>query len=254
MHYIKTFRFFSPSNINDLNITEFFKEITPDLIVVCAYGQIFPRKLLDLAKLGCFNIHFSFLPKWRGASPVQSAILAGDHETGISIQKMVMKLDAGPIISESKPTSILKTDTSRTLGSRLSLQSKYLLLDSIDKMILNKNLIDQDEDKVSFCGLIKKEMGRINWLVDSPGTIDRKLRAYDPWPGIYSYINGTRINLLELEKSNYQTSFGIIQSDFTIGCKNGSVKVTKVKPEGKNIMTGEEFLRGRSHLIHTLLD
>jgi methionyl-tRNA formyltransferase len=97
-------------------------------------------------------------------------------------------------------------------------------------------------------------MGRINWLVDSPGTIDRKLRAYDPWPGIYSYINGTRINLLGLEKSNYQTSFGIIQSDFTIGCKNGSIKVTKVKPEGKNIMTGEEFLRGRSHLIHSLLD
>ncbi|MEK9763593.1 MAG: formyltransferase family protein, partial [Deltaproteobacteria bacterium] len=119
--------------------------------------------MLDLPSFGSFNIHFSFLPKFRGASPVQASILAGDATTGISIQKMVMKLDAGPIISESKPIIILESDTSRTLGEKRSVHSKNLLLDSIDQILANRRLIQQDESKATFCGLIKKEMGRIDW-------------------------------------------------------------------------------------------
>ena len=183
------------------------KQQHPDIIIVCAYGQILPKDLLDLPRFGSFNIHFSFLPKFRGASPVQASILDGDSTTGISIQKRVMKLDAGPILSESKPIKILESDTSRTLGEKLSVHSQNLLLDSIDQILANKRLIQQDESKATFCGLIKKEMGRINWIEDTPDLISKKLRAYDPWPGIYSYdINGKSISFLEIEINKEQTN------------------------------------------------
>ena len=250
----KNLSVFSPNKISDLDVFNQIKQHNPDIIIVCAYGQILPQDLLDLPRFGSFNIHFSFLPKFRGASPVQASILAGDSTTGISIQKMVMKLDAGPILSESKPIKILESDTSKTLGEKLSVHSQNLLLDSLDQIIANKRLIQQDESKATFCGLIKKKMGRINWIEDTPELIRRKLRAYDPWPGIYSYdINGKRINFIELEFSSSQSREGIIQEDFIIGCRDGSVKVKEIKPEGKNIMSGEEFLRGRTHLINTLL-
>jgi len=129
-----------------------------------------------------------------------------------------------------------------------------LLLESIEQILDNKKPIEQDDSKATFCGLIKKEMGKINWTEDTPELISRKLRAYDPWPGIYSYVSdGKRINFIELEFSSRQSREGIIQEDFIIGCRDGSVKVKKIKPEGKNIMSGEEFLRGRPHLINTSL-
>ena len=250
----KNLSVFSPNKIKDVDVINQIKQQDPDIIIVCAYGQILPQDLLDLPRFGSFNIHFSLLPKFRGASPVQASILAGDSTTGISIQKMVMKLDAGPILSESKPIKILESDTSRILGEKLSARSKILLLDSIDQILSNKRLIQQDETKATFCGLIKKEMGRINWTEDTPELINRKLRAYNPWPGIYSYdINGKRISFLEIEISNQQTKPGVIQKDFNIGCKNGSVKLKRIKPEGKIIMSGEEFLRGRPHLVNTSL-
>ena len=250
----KNLSVFSPNKIKDVDVINQIKRQDPDIIIVCAYGQILPQDLLDPPRFGSFNIHFSLLPKFRGASPVQASILAGDSTTGISIQKMVMKLDAGPILSESKPIKILESDTSRTLGEKLSAHSKILLLDSIDKILSNKRLIQQDETKATFCGLIKKEMGRINWSEDTPELINRKLRAYDPWPGIYSYdINGKRISFLEIEINREQTKQGVIQKDFSIGCRDGSVKLKIIKPEGKNIMSGEEFLRGRPHLVNTSL-
>lgn len=250
----KNLSVFSPNKIRDLDVLNQIKQKNPDIIIVCAYGQILPQNLLDLPSFGSFNIHFSFLPKFRGASPVQASILAGDLTTGISIQKMVMKLDAGPILSESKPIQILESDTSRTLGEKLSVDSKVLLLESIEQILANKKPIEQDDSKATFCGLIKKEMGKINWTEETPELISRKLRAYDPWPGIYSYVSdGKRINFIELEFSSRQSREGIIQEDFIIGCRDGSVKVKKIKPEGKNIMSGEEFLRGRPHLINTSL-
>ena len=245
---------FSPTKIKDMSVQSHLEQKNPDLIIVCAYGQILPQKLLDLPSFGSFNIHFSILPKFRGASPVQASILAGDSTTGISIQKMVMKLDAGPILSESNPIEILESDTSKTLGEKLSARSKELLIESIYQIIANKRPVEQDESKATFCGLIKKEMGKINWIEDTPELIGRKLRAYDPWPGIYSYdSDGKRINFIAVELSSYHSKLGVIQNDFSIGCKDGSIKVKKVKPEGKKIMSGEEFLRGRSHLISTSL-
>ena len=124
----------------------------------------------------------------------------------------------------------------------------------IANMNLREQRIQQDESKATFCGLIKKEMGRINWTEDTPELISRKLKAYDPWPGIYSYdINGKRISFLEIEISSQQTAKGVIQNDFSIGCRDGSVKLKKIKPEGKNLMSGVEFLRGRPHLVNTSL-
>ena len=120
---------FSPIKIKDMDVFNHLRQKNPDLIIVCAYGQILPQKLLDLPSFGSFNIHFSILPRFRGASPVQASILAGDSTTGISIQRMVMKLDAGPILSEKKSIEILESDTSRTLGEKLSAQSKDLLIE-----------------------------------------------------------------------------------------------------------------------------
>ena len=121
----KNLSVFSPNKIKDLDVFSQIKQQNPDIIIVCAYGQILPQDLLDLPRFGSFNIHFSFLPKFRGASPVQASILAGDSTTGISIQKMVMKLDAGPILSESKPIKILESDTSRILGESFLLTVRF---------------------------------------------------------------------------------------------------------------------------------
>lgn len=171
---------------NDILFEELSKE-SWDLFVVIAYGKIIPEKIINLPKFGTINLHYSLLPKYRGATPVESAILNGDKISGITIQKMRYKLDTGPIIfQEEMPIEI--TDTTLTLREKMNVRAQEILPEIIKNIFENKiQEIEQDESLASHCGKISKEDGQIS-LSDDPITLDRKWRAYTPWPGLYFFL------------------------------------------------------------------
>lgn len=175
-----------PEKITD----EFIATLPPaDIFIVVAYGKILPEKLINLPKLGTLNIHYSLLPRFRGASPVEAAILAGDTETGVSIQQMVFKLDAGPVIASEK-IAIDPHDTTRSLRAKLIPLGANLLVKVLDGITSGEGSAlaaptPQDETLATHCGKTKKEDALVNPVSDDPELLYRKYRAYFGWPGIY---------------------------------------------------------------------
>ncbi len=169
-----------------------------DLFVVIAYGKILPEKLINLPKYGTINVHYSLLPKYRGATPVESAILNGGEKTGVSIQQMRFKLDSGPIIAK-KEIPISPDDTTTSLREKLNSEA-LLLLPNILEVIFNDKLKleEQDETLATHCKKIKKEDGEIT-LDENPILLDRKWRAYQPWPGLYFFKDGKRIKITKAQ-------------------------------------------------------
>ncbi|MCC7436741.1 methionyl-tRNA formyltransferase [Candidatus Nomurabacteria bacterium] len=176
---------------------KFFEELSSeswDLFVVIAYGKIIPEKIIDLPKYGTINIHYSLLPKYRGATPVESAILNGDETTGIAIQKMRFKLDTGPVYVKSE-VDIEKNETNESLREKLNNEALKLLVSTINKIFKNSILpIEQDDSLATNCHKISKEDGEIS-ITDDPITLDRKWRAYQSWPGLYFFKDGKRIKI-----------------------------------------------------------
>ncbi|MBF0280544.1 MAG: methionyl-tRNA formyltransferase [SAR324 cluster bacterium] len=242
----------TPEKAKAAEVIEELNHLSPDLIIVCAYGQILPQNLLDIPKTGCFNAHFSFLPRWRGASPVQAAIKAGDSETGVSLQKIVLKLDAGPVVAASSKETIQPDDTYQSLVTRLGVLSGTLLTETLP-LLLSQNYPTQvqKEEEATFCRIIKKEEGRINWDSESAIEIERKLRAFTPWPGIFTFdADGKRIQITKLKIVNQQSAPpGVILPEFQVGTRENSLRILALKPEGKQEMSAGEFLRGHPHLI-----
>lgn len=177
--------------------TDFIKQISnlnTDLNIVVAYGKILPEEIINTPKLGTINIHYSLLPKYRGASPLEQALLNGDDETGVSIQKMVRKMDAGPIIAEKKipiNNQINKDELREILISEGAMLLKNILPDYIENKIIPK---EQDENLATHCGKIKKEDGEIDPSDKSKTNWD-KYRAYSGWPGVFFFKNGKRIKI-----------------------------------------------------------
>ncbi len=175
-------------------------ELKPELAIVCAYGQILPRRVLDLPRLGCWNLHFSLLPRWRGASPVQAAILAGDEATGVSLQRMVEALDAGPLLAGSAPVAIGADETAEALGARLADVAARLLLGALPALLAGAPaLTPQDEARATVCRKIDKGAGLVDWSREPAAEIVRKVRAYTPWPGCASYLGAARLGLVRVE-------------------------------------------------------
>ncbi len=186
-----------------------------DIFIVVAYGKILPQKLIDIPKLGTLNIHYSLLPRWRGASPVEVAILAGDQETGVSIQKMVFKLDAGPVIADER-IAIDPDDTTPSLRGKLIPMGARLLAEVLSKHVLpllrggaealrgGGVFVEraQDETLMTHCGKTRKEDGLIDPANDDPEIMYRKYRAYQPWPGLYFMQNGKRIKVTKARFEN----------------------------------------------------
>ncbi|MGK5093182.1 methionyl-tRNA formyltransferase [Deltaproteobacteria bacterium TL4] len=245
----------TPAKVNTAEELDRLRQLAPDLIVVCAFGQILPQALLDLPKLGCFNLHFSFLPRWRGASPIQAAIREGDVSTGVSLQKMVMKLDAGPLVAHSAPVTIQANDTYETLGNRLSLVSGALLQEILPRLENQRFVLkEQDPANITFCKIIKKEEGRVLWHEQTALEIERRLRAYTPWPGTYSIDRqGKRLQFMKVQVLNERYPPGILSPEGIIGANDGAIQVLELKPEGKAVMSTEDFLRGHLDLIGTEL-
>ena len=246
----------TPVRINDQHVFDELKQMDVDLIIVCAYGQLLPQAFLDIPVKRCFNLHFSFLPRWRGASPVQAAIRAGDHVTGVSLQKVVLKLDAGPLVAVSAKEGILATDTYFSLASRLSLLSAKLLEKTLPKLFdQTYTLEDQDETAATFCRTIKKEDGCLQWDLETATEMERKLRAFTPWPGLFTFdAKGRRLQITQLEiVADCTLSPGLVESGFLVGTVHDAVRVLRLKPEGKKEMSAEAFMRGYPQLIGTYL-
>jgi methionyl-tRNA formyltransferase len=185
---------FQPDNVNNDKVLSELLNLNIDLIVVAAYGQIFSEELLNLPKLGCINIHASLLPKWRGASPIQHAILAGEDTSGVTIMQMQRAMDAGDIWLQVECV-ISNQDTALSLHDKLAELGGAAILDAIDKVTNGScKPTPQEPLNISYCSKLKKSDGLVNWSESAKGIL-RKVRAFHPWPGAYSFLNGRRLRI-----------------------------------------------------------
>ena len=233
-----------PVRFEDNNEIEHIKRLKPDLVVVVAYGKILPKKLLDLKNLMFLNVHASLLPRWRGAAPIQRAIMNMDKETGVSIMKIVPKLDAGPVLIQSK-IAINKEINQEELSLKISTLGAKLIIDALELIKNNKaNFKSQDETKASYANKIEKSESKISWNDDAKRII-AKINALNPKPGCWFDLSGLRIKILKAKEVEISGKPGeIIDQNLTIGCFKNAIQILELKKEGKKKMTTEEFLRG----------
>ena len=238
-----------PEKIKDNpELEKLLRKISPDLIVVVAYGKLLPPWLLTLPKYGAVNLHASLLPEYRGASPIQSVLLDGKEKTGVTVMKISEELDAGDILSQ-REVEIYKSDNAKTLHDRLSQIGAELLAETLPLYVEGKIIPQpQDHSKATYCPKITKEMGKIDWQ-ESAVKIFNKIRAFTPWPSAYTFLEGRRIKITEAEPLMEETSFPpgtVIKADkeLLVSAGRGILRILKLKPEGKKEITAEEFIRG----------
>ena len=221
-----------------------FIKLKPDLVIVVAYGKIIPNKLLDSAKIPFINVHASILPKWRGAAPIQRSIMNMDNETGVSIMKIIPKLDAGPILMQSK-IKINRETTFTDLSNEMSKLGAKLIIDTLECIENNNvNFTDQKELDASYARKIEKSEAKISWNVEA-NKIVAKINALNPNPGCWFELLGGRVKIIKAKETNSSGEPGkIIDDRLTIACLKNSVQILELKKEGKQKMTAEEFLRG----------
>jgi len=219
----------------------------PELVIVVAYGQILPPELLAYPKYGCINLHASLLPRWRGASPIQAAILAGDEKTGVTIMKMDSKLDNGPVVAQ-RDLMIGSQDDSQTISEKLSILGADLLINILQEYLAGEIQIQpQNIDQVTYARLVKKEDGLLDFN-QSAIELERKVRAFTPWPGTYFVWKSRTIKVIEahviMNQKFRPSQKGIIGDNPIIGTKQDCLVLDIVQPEGKKPMQGRDFLRG----------
>jgi methionyl-tRNA formyltransferase len=228
---------------------EAVRALSPDLSVVVAYGHILPREVIDLPPLGTLNIHASLLPRWRGAAPIQAAILAGDTETGVTIMRMVPKLDAGPmLLQEAVP--IPEDETGGELQLRLSELGAQALIEALTMMSLaTLEERAQEETEATYAPKIDRTSARIDWSQDA-ASVGRRIRAFDPRPGAWTIHRGSEVKLFGARL--IQTVEGapgmvtdIDEHGLRIGCGTGSIRVGYAQPAGKRRMSGLDWAQGR---------
>jgi len=235
-----------PPRIKDPHAIEEIRAITPDVIVVMAYGQILPRAVLEIPKIACLNLHASLLPRWRGAAPIQAAIAAGDQETGITVMYMDEGLDTGDILLERK-LDILPTDTGASLHERLAQVAPEALFESL-RLLTAKSAprIPQDNAQATYAPKLKRDDGRIDWS-EPAEVIERKIRAFNPWPGAFIKLGDRNLKVFSASLVNRSVKPGeILQSEkeLVIGAGNDALALDEVQLEGKKRMSAAEFLRG----------
>ena len=220
------------------------KKLKPDLIIVVAYGKILPKRLLDLEDILFINVHASLLPKWRGAAPIQRAIMNMDLETGVSIMKIAPELDTGPVLIQSK-IKITKETNYKELSSKMSKLGAKLILDTL-KIIESKkvNFIEQNDSKATYAKKIDKTESRLNWNDDAEKVI-AKINAFNPSPGCWFEFNRVRIKIIKAKHVSSKGIPGTILDDkLTIACSKNAIQVIELQKEGKQKITAVEFLRG----------
>jgi len=225
--------------------------ILPDdnysLNIVVDYGMIIPQSIIEKPKYGSINIHPSALPKYRGASPIQSALMAGEKETAITIMLIDDQMDHGPILFQEKIT-IEKDETFPDLYARLALRSSQLLLDVVPRYIEGKiRPIPQNHEMATFTKILTREDGKMDFKEKNAEDIYNLYRGLTPWPGIYTIWNGKRLKLLKIIKSDKKIASGdlaVAGKQVFFGCKSGSIEILELQLEGKKAMIAMEFANG----------
>ena len=232
----------TPGNFKSEKDQTIFRNLNADVAVVVAYGLLLPKPILSSPKLGCVNIHASLLPRWRGAAPIQRAIMEGDDETGICIMKMDEGLDTGPVLS-SRKIQITENDTAKILSERLSLVGSNLIVEVLDKLSDYK-VQSQSTVGITYASKIHKSEAKIDWSLPAQ-TIDRKIRALSPFPGAWTEINGERVKLLASKVIDKENEPGmILDAGFSIACGQKAVEITEAQRPGKSAQKTDVFLRG----------
>lgn len=240
-----------PQRARDEAFLAALAEWRPDLIAVAAFGQILPQRLLDVPKFGCLNVHTSILPRWRGASPIQSALLHGDTETGVTIMRMEAGLDTGPILS-TVSTPITAEDNGQTLHDRLAQLGGELLIRTIPDYVAGRlTPQSQPEAGVTYAAKIKKQDGALDWTQPAVSLWNR-LRAFTPWPGAFTQLTvGGKKTLLKLWAAEPTTETGVPgtilsadKSGITVACGDGALRIHTLQREGSRRMNAAEFLAG----------
>jgi len=254
-----------PDKIRKPEWIEKIKALAPDLIILCAYGQIIPQEILDIPKYKALNIHPSLLPKYRGASPIQSVILNGQTETGVCLMIMDAEMDHGPIIQNSKFEIQNSKITFNKLADQLADLGAELLIKTLPDYIEGKiKPQEQDHSQATLCKLIKKEHGKIDWN-KSAEEIERQIRAFAEWPTAYTEIRNpkseTRNNLkiLNAETLNQKTDkkigevFLADKKELAVQAGNGILILKQLQLEGKKPMSTRDFLNGHPEIIGSIL-
>jgi methionyl-tRNA formyltransferase len=253
-----------PPSLLDTTVVAGLAESRPDIIVVAAFGQILPPSLLDLPRHGCINIHPSLLPRHRGASPIVSAILAGDEFTGVSIMLMDSGLDTGPVLSRAQ-TAIADGDTTGSLNGKLSFISAGLLQEVLQRWLRGEiTPKPQNEAEASYGGVVTRGQGEIDWSLPAVD-IWRRVRAFQPWPGCSTRWRGRQLKVIEAVPLPDASAIGIGQVvalppvvgrpgvAFGVGSSHGILGIGRVQMAGKRPVSAAEFLHGQRQLIGATL-
>ena len=239
---------------------EILTQSQPDICLLVAYGKMISPKVLSIPKFGFINVHPSLLPMYRGPSPVQTAILNGETETGVSVMQLDRKMDHGPVFIQKKIV-ILPIDTNQTLHQRLAAVGADLLLSTLPQ-IINQSLKPQAqiESQATLTKIIKRDDGLVNWQKTAL-EISRQFRAFCPWPGVYTQWQGKRLKIANLSvleadfKANLASGTVFIDAggQLAVACQTGAIKLERLQLEGKNEVSASDFLRGYSNIVNQVL-
>lgn len=241
---------FQPTKLRDGTALETIQSLTPDLIVVAAYGRILPQEILDYPRLGCINVHSSLLPRYRGSAPIHWAILNGDAETGVTIMHMALALDAGDIISQSV-TPIDPNETVETLHDRLADMGAVLLVDTVAAMENGTAVrTPQEEDKVTLAPMLSRALSPMDWNRPASQLHDQ-VRGLIPWPAAVTVLNGARCKVFStsvLEETTGKAPGAVIAADkkgLKIACGGGTVlQINELQADGGKRLKAADYLRG----------
>lgn len=246
---------FQPKSIKTSEAIEKLKSYEPDFLIVAAYGQILSKEVLDIPKKGCINIHASLLPKYRGASPIQHAVLNCENETGVTTMLMDEGLDTGDMLYVVK-TPISQNDTAGSLHDKLSKAGCEAIVHTINNFDTIKNQ-KQDNTKATYAPLLKKEDGHIDWSKKAH-EIDAKIRAFNPWPGTFTFYNEDRIKIYDVEITDTLSGSNpgeILKTDsdiLSIATGDYNINITDLQSAGKKRMKVSDFLKGYK-IVHGMV-
>ncbi len=239
----------TPDDITKKEFRETIKSKKVDFIIVVAYGKLIDDYIINAPKFLTINVHASLLPKWRGAAPIQRSILNGDKETGVCIMKVEKKLDAGPVIKQTK-IKIENTDDAGSIYKKIILKGKNLLIEAIkDIKCGDFNYIFQDEENATYAQKIEKRESKIDWE-ESAESIILKVRAFNPYPGAWTFLQKKRLKILKAKvydgfsQKLSASPNGTFDDQLIVKCKKSFLQVIELKLQGKKKMAAKEFLNG----------
>lgn len=235
-----------PEKLRQPEAIEQLRNWAPDLIVVAAFGQILRQEVLDLPPHGCINVHASLLPRWRGASPINAAILHGDEETGVTIMKMDAGLDTGPMLAQ-RAIPIAPEETAGSLFEKLSNLGADLLLETLPEYLAGTlTPVPQPQEGVTYAPMLKKEEGRLDFT--SPAVeLERRVRAFNPWPGAFMELDGTLLKIHQAHSEAGTAAAGqrlVYRDQPAVATGDGLLILDVLQPAGKKPMSGKAYLAG----------